>query len=151
MKKLTMFVVSMFFLTSAALVFSQGVKRASEPVPGAEITVEQVPGPIVVKKCVTDANGGFWVTIEEIESAEKNGRAIFKQVKPGDKITLLMTIKPPVGFMSTSNQVTLTIIEISKKQKIELSLLWEKEGLTKTNKGSFAINPKAQSLRGDKD
>ncbi|MGB9695225.1 MAG: stalk domain-containing protein, partial [Caldisericaceae bacterium] len=37
----------------------------SEPVPGAEITVEQYPGPVVVvktKMCQTDANGDFSIT-----------------------------------------------------------------------------------------
>ena len=143
MKKLTVFVASMFFLTSATLV------RASEPVPGAEITVEQVPGPIVVKNCVTDANGVFSFTVADIESARKSadnhGNLRAKPLKPGDKINLLMTIKRPVGFMSTSNQVTITVTVTSQIQTFEFALLWEKEGHTKTNKGSFAINPKAQS------
>ena len=144
MKKLTMFVASMFFLASATLV------RASEPVPGAEIMVEQVPGPVVVKKCVTDAHGVFSVTVGEIESAgklaEKHGHVqAIKQVKPGDKINLLMIITPPVGFMSTSNQVTITVTVTSQIQVFKYVLLWEKDGHTKTNKGSFAVNPKAQS------
>jgi hypothetical protein len=142
-KKLTMFVVSMLFLTSAPLA------RASEPVPGAEITVEQVSGPVVVKKCVTDSNGEFSVTVAEIEAAYKNnGRAkIIKQVKPGDVITFLMTIKRPVGFMSATNQVSIARTVTSENQRFVFTLVWEKEGHTKTNKGSFAINPKAQSLR----
>jgi hypothetical protein len=146
MKKLTMFVASMFFLTSATLV------RASEPVPGAEITVEQVPGPIVVKNCITDAKGVFSFTVKDIESAEKlaekHGQAI-KPVKSGDKINLLMIITPPIRFGYTSNQVTITVTipATSQKQILEFCVLWEKEGDTKTNKGSFAVNPKAQSVR----
>jgi hypothetical protein len=34
-------------------------KAVSEPVPGAEITVEQVPGPIVVKMTATDTSGHY--------------------------------------------------------------------------------------------
>jgi len=181
MKKLTMFVVSIFFLTSVTLVFAQQVqkqvakpettkidsgqkkaldafitattksKQASEPVPGAEITVEQVPGPVIIKKCVTDKNGEFSVAVEEIELAyEKIERTkITKLASPGDEITFRMTIKPPKGWMGmfTSNQVTIKVRKISesKKAKFEFVLWWEREGKLKTNKGSFAINPKAQS------
>jgi hypothetical protein len=54
-----------------------------------------------------------------------------------------MIITPPVGFESTSNQVTITITVTSQIQKFELALSLKRQG--KTNKGSFAINPKAQS------
>jgi len=142
MKKLTMFVVSMFFLTSATLI------RASEPVPGAEITVEQVPGPVVVKNCVTDANGVFSFTVADIESAgklpDKHGHLqAIKLLKPGDQINLLMIITPPAGFESTSNQVTITVTVTSQTQRFGFGVTFKRKG--KTNKGSFAINPKAQT------
>ncbi|NMD01507.1 MAG: T9SS type A sorting domain-containing protein [Bacteroidales bacterium] len=37
-------------------------KAASEPVPGAEITVEQVPGPTIIKMALTDSTGYYEVT-----------------------------------------------------------------------------------------
>jgi len=40
-------------------VSSKNGKAASEPVPGAEITVEQVPGPTVIKMVLTDTTGYY--------------------------------------------------------------------------------------------
>jgi hypothetical protein len=58
-----------------------------------------------------------------------------------------MAIKPPKGWtgISTSRQVTTKVRILSKKQKFEFVLLWKMEGDIKTNKGSFAVNPKGQS------
>ncbi|NSW44232.1 MAG: hypothetical protein HPY79_00160 [Bacteroidales bacterium] len=38
---------------------SKNGKAASEPVPGAEITVEQVPGPTIIKMALTDTTGFY--------------------------------------------------------------------------------------------
>ena len=36
-------------------------KAVSEPVPGAEITIEQVPGPVVIKMAATDSTGKYYM------------------------------------------------------------------------------------------
>ncbi len=40
-------------------VYNYGTKAASEPVPGAEIAVEQVPGPTTIKMALTDSTGFY--------------------------------------------------------------------------------------------
>jgi hypothetical protein len=120
----------------------------SEPVPGAEITVEQVPGPIVVKQCVTGKDGAFSVSIKEINlAAERIKRAKPTTLAPAsDTITLLVTITPPKGWtgVSTSNQVTVAFTKVPHKDIYWFVVSWV-PALEKTNKGCFAINPKAQS------
>jgi len=119
----------------------------SEPVPGAEITVEQVPGPIVVKKCVTDKNGEFSVSIEEIELAykkiERTGSS--KIASSSNEINLQITVKPkdPTKYSTLTNTVIMKVKK-SDGPKFVFVITWQKS-TTKTNKGAFAINPKAQS------
>jgi hypothetical protein len=115
----------------------------SEPVPGAEITVEQVPGPVFIKKCVTDKDGKFTVMSEEIELAiEKIERA---KIALPEEITLQVTIKPkdPSRFPVENNSV---VIKVKKSDgpKFTFVVTYQKP-TTKSNKGYFAISSKAQS------
>ena len=119
---------------------------ASEPVPGAEITVEQQPGPIIIKKCVTDKNGEFTVLIEEIELAfEKIERKGSNKILIPNEINLQFTIKPkdPSRFPVENNSV---VIKVKKSDgpKFTFVVTYQKPTI-KTNKGTFAVNSKAQS------
>lgn len=119
---------------------------ASEPVPGAEITVEQQPGPIIIKKCVTDKNGEFIVLIEEIELAfEKIERKGSNKILIPNEINLQFTIKPkdPDKYPSLTNKVNVTIKK-SDGPKFTFVVTYQKP-TTKSNKGYFAISSKAQS------
>jgi hypothetical protein len=81
MKKFITFIL--IFLFSHSIVFSQEKRMSkSEPVPGAEITVEQVPGPIVIKTCITDKNGEFTLTFPKGYKFPSSGE-------------LILTITPP--------------------------------------------------------
>ncbi|MGC8757751.1 MAG: stalk domain-containing protein [Caldisericaceae bacterium] len=114
----------------------------SEPVPGAEITVEQYPGPVVVvktKMCQTDANGDFSITFSKDELSAMP-----------DQIDLLLTIKvkDSMGYSLEDGASNRIVVRLSRAKgpTYNLSLLWSQNTTQiKTNKGSFAINPKAQS------
>jgi hypothetical protein len=112
----------------------------SEPVPGAEITVEQVPGPVVVKKCVTDINGEFSFDFFFVAA---------QGMKSSGTATLNLIITLPQGsgttYQTDTNVVTIVINAVDGPL-YTLGLRWQPPDLnSKTNKGSFAINPKAQS------
>lgn len=114
----------------------------SEPVPGAEITVEQYPDPVVLiktKMCQTDGNGNFSITFSKDELASLP-----------DQTDCLLTIKvkDSMGYAledGASNRVVVRLLK-AKGPTYGFSLLWSQNSTQlKTNKGSFAINPKAQS------
>ncbi|MDD8019578.1 MAG: porin family protein [Acidobacteriota bacterium] len=123
--------------------FPQSVNTAtrptvkSEPVPGAEITIEQLE-PVVIKSsgktnAKTDEKGGFSVIIPA---------DVFNKL--GSEFKLLFTIKPlqPAKYPVETNQVKVTL----KKEagpKYDFIVTWEKLTV-KANKGCFAVNPKAQ-------
>ncbi|MDH7605240.1 MAG: hypothetical protein QHH13_10090 [Melioribacter sp.] len=123
---------------------------ASEPVPGAEITVEQQPGPIIIKKCVTDKNGEFTVLIEEIELAfEKIERKGSNKIFIPNEINLQFTIKPkdPDKYPSLTNKVKVTIKK-SDGPKFVFVVTYQKpieKSSGTTNKGTFAVSSKAQT------
>ncbi len=129
----------------------------SEPVPGAEITVEQLPGPTNIKS----AGGG------ESGPAEKNQfDVIFKSGakyytndkgeftinlsseqfnKLPNEITLKFTIKPkdPKKYNSETNVVTVKVLKPQKPTLIFVVTYIKSD--TKTNKGTFAVSSKAQT------
>lgn len=122
----------------------------SEPVPGAEITVEQQPGPIIIKKCVTDKNGEFTLLIEEIELAfEKIERKGTNKILIPDEINLQFIIKPKDSdkYPSLTNKVKVTIKK-SDGPKFVFVVTYQKpneKSSGTTNKGTFAVNRKAQT------
>jgi len=115
----------------------------SEPVPGAEITVEQVPGPTIIKKCTTDEKGEFTLSPEELELAAEK----IERTKAEAELVLKISIKPPANFPyklddKSRNEVTIKIKKPEKKQVFVL--LWQKTD-AKSNKGYFAVSSKAQT------
>jgi len=114
----------------------------SEPVPGAEITVEQ-GFEVVVKsaiiKTVTSDRGEFSFTLPKEELATLP-----------DAIDLVVTItaKNAVGYALTDGASNRVIIRVKKANgpAYAFVVLWQTSMMkSTTNKGSFAINPKAQS------
>ncbi|MGC8722058.1 MAG: stalk domain-containing protein [Caldisericaceae bacterium] len=114
----------------------------SEPVPGAEITVEQYPGPVVVvktKMCQTDANGDFSITFSKDELSAMP-----------DQIDLLLTIKvkDSMGYSledGASNKIVVRILK-AKGPVYKFTLLWSQNtSQLKSIKGRFACNGKTQS------
>ncbi len=137
------------------------LKVKSEPVPGAEITIEQIPTPISTQKTkeavVTQEpaeNTGFEVVLKSaakarVKTDEKGGFSViiaddlFNRL--GKEFSLIFTIKPlqPAKYPVETDQVKVTLKKAAGP-KYDFIVTWEK--LTaKTNKGCFAVNPKAQS------
>lgn len=107
-----------------------------EPVPNAEITVEQIADKPILKpiKCNTNDKGEFSFSVPEEE---------FKNLP--NEIILELTITPPNGWTGiSSSNVVIVKVEKSNGPKFDFVLLWQREKI-KTNKGSFAINAKTQS------
>ncbi|BAL80776.1 copper amine oxidase N-terminal domain-containing protein [Caldisericum exile] len=114
----------------------------SEPVPGAEITVEQCPGPVVIfkkKTCKTDESGNFSITFSKSELAAM-----------GDQTDILLTINVKDSARYSledvaSNRIVVRLLR-SKGPTYNFTLLWNQNtAQNKANKGSFAVNPKAQT------
>ncbi len=129
-----------------------------KPVPGAEITVEQIKpidpkaapasggetGPaektqfdvILKSRITTDKNGEFSITIPSEQ---------FKRIPKNSSFNLVLKTKPPKDFQGNydSDKAMVTL-----KQKdgpaYKLILNWIPMN-AKTNKGSFAVNAKTQS------
>jgi hypothetical protein len=133
-------------------------KAAGEPVPGAEITVEQVPGPEIIrdkkdkgvvttgeemeivglgfekKVCISNAQGEFSFTLPD---------ELFNRL-PGE-FYLKFTIKPkdPAKFSVENNSV---VVKAKKSDGPKFVFLVTFERISaKTNKGTFAVNSKAQT------
>ena len=119
----TFALIAMGFFTDPAV--------ASEPVPGAEITVEQVPGPYVVK-VTTDKNGEFTVSF-------------LKGVKAPSSGELILTITPPKSA-ATNKQFAeivpqkITVKFNTTKGILKFILIWNPpDPLIKSNRGGFAV------------
>lgn len=124
-----------FVLLSSQAFSQEKMMSKSEPVPGAEITVEQVPGPTIIKsKLTTNDKGEFTLVVTPDQ---------FKKLP--DEFKLKFTIKPKDQnkFPAESNSV---VVKVKKSDgpKFVFVITWQKS-TTKTNKGMFAINPKAQN------
>lgn len=117
------------------------VKR--QPVPNAEITVEQFPssGVIRARTCVTDSNGVFSFILNKDELASLQ-----------DQIDLLCTVKvkDTMGYSLEDGASNRLIVRIRKSDRLEykFTLLWTQDQnqiKLGTNKGAFIINPKMDS------
>ena len=116
------------------------VSLKSEPVPGAEITVEQVPGPTIVKStAVTNDKGEFSLTLPKEDLSTLP-----------DALDVIVTIKAKntLGYTLADGASNRVIVRVNKANgpTFTFVVLWQTP-TTKalTNKGCFAINPKAQS------
>lgn len=106
---------------------------AGEPVPGAEILVEQEPNDVPIASAVTNKDGEFSFTFPSGIKIPKNG--IFK-----------ITIKPPKNLKKSVAKklsgMEKQIIEIPFKKKdgpkFKFVITWEQK--TKSNRGGFAVS-----------
>lgn len=130
------FVVLLFITYN--LVFAQDNTKSmqiSEPVPGAEITVEQVPGPIIIKSSGKTNQKGEFTLILNSEQLQKLP----------NEFQLKFTIKPkdPIKYPVENNSA---IVKVKKSDgpKFVFVVTFQKSTV-KTNKGTFAVNAKAQT------
>lgn len=129
----------------------------SEPVPGAEITVEQLSGPTIVKNAGGGESGPAEKT--QFDVILKSGTKYFTNDKGEFTINLTneqlskfpkeiifkLTIKPkdPTKYNSETNVVTVKVLK-PQKPFLTFVVTYIKSD-TKSNKGSFAVNGKAQT------
>ncbi|HAR36030.1 MAG TPA: hypothetical protein DCR87_03840 [Acidobacteria bacterium] len=130
----------------------------SEPVPGAEITVEQI-GPVTPKLAAGGESGPaektqFDVILKAIRQNKlvTNSQGEFTLLFTPDQLNklpeefqLTLTVKPkdPNKFPSETNHVTVKLKK-SEGPKYDLFVNWQKSTL-KSNKGVFIVNGKAQT------
>ncbi len=116
--------------------FSNAV--AGEPVPGAEILIEQEPGDVPVATVVTNKDGEFKFSFPDGMKIPKSG--IFK-----------ITITPPKDLkrslakrLSGMGKQTIEI-PFSRKDgpKFKFVLTWEPK--TKSNRGGFAVSGRSNA------
>ena len=91
--------------TQFDVILKSGIKIsvASEPVPGAEITVEQVPGPTIIKSiCKTGENGEFDISISNLDEFQGKESIVCK---------FMVTIKTDnkSKFKAKESQIPLTL------------------------------------------
>jgi hypothetical protein len=124
------------FLFSASL-FSCSTLLAGEPVPGAEILVEQEPNDVPIAQAISNTHGEFMFSFPEGIKIPKSG-------------TFKITITPPQKLKG-SNAKRLkgmymekqTIqIQFSRKDgpKFKYILIWDEKLKTKSNRGGFAVS-----------
>ena len=127
---------------------------ASEPVPGAEITVEIVSKDIKKKTSEADSDNmeivgiGFEKKIKCIsnEKGEFSFSLSIDQLKNlSEEFHLQFTINPkdPTKFLTETNTVVLKVKKTSRP-KFDFVVTFIKSSGT-TNKGTFAVNRKAQT------
>lgn len=128
----------------------------SEPVPGAEITVEQVPGPTIIKAKQIGGESGpaektqFDVILKSKFTTNDKGEFTllvapdsFKKLP--EEFNLKFTIKPkdPSKFSTETNSI---VVKVKKSDGPKFIFVVTFQKLdAKTNKGTFAVNGKTQS------
>jgi hypothetical protein len=144
-----------FSLFSGNAFSQEKMMSKSEPVPGAEITVEQVK-PTQVKSAAGSGESGpaektqFDVILKSKLTSNDKGEFTlvvtpdqFKKLP--DEFKLKFTIKPKDQnkFPAETNSV---VVKVKKSDgpKFVFVITWQKS-TTKTNKGAFAVNPKGQN------
>lgn len=87
-----------YFLVFLIAIFpSLTLCSSDEPVEGIEVYVKKIPGEKLIKKCITDKNEEFFVTLDEIMGS---GDSAKRDVSPisSKKIKLLFEIIVPKNF-----------------------------------------------------
>lgn len=131
--KLLFYVV---FLFSASL-FSFSTSLAGEPVPGAEILIEQEPNDVPIAQAISNNHGEFVFSFPEGIKIPKSG-------------TFKITITPPQKLKG-SNAKKLKGMEMGKQTiqiqfsrkdgpKFKYILIWDEKLKTKSNRGGFAVS-----------
>jgi hypothetical protein len=113
---------------------------SGEPVPGAEILVEQEPDDIPIRSVITNQDGEFSFTFPKGEKIPKSG-------------TFKITITPPQKMKGAKGkklegmEKQTIIIPFVRKDgpKFKYTLTWDKTLKTKSNKGGFADSGKSTS------
>jgi len=111
---------------------------AGEPVPGAEILIEQEPNDVPIAVAITNNDGEFTFSFPEGLKIPKNG--IFK-----------ITITPPKDLKRSKAKklagMEKQTIEIPFKKKegpkFKYQLIWEQK--SKSNRGGFAVSGRSNS------
>ena len=111
---------------------------AGEPVPGAEILIEQEPNDVPIAVAITNNDGEFTFSFPEGLKIPKNG--IFK-----------ITITPPKDLKRskakklTGMEKQTVEIPFKKKEgpKFKYVLIWEQK--SKSNRGGFAVSGRSNS------
>lgn len=127
----------------------------SEPVPGAEITVEQVPGPTIIKSIAGGESGPAEKTQFDVILKSKlttNEKGEFTLVvtpdqfkKLPDEFKLKFTIKPK-DFSKFPAENNFVIVDVKKSYGPNFKFyLTFKKSTEKSNKGVFIVNGKAQT------
>ncbi|MEM2057161.1 MAG: hypothetical protein QXO76_02735 [Thermoproteota archaeon] len=144
--KLTAYLTIVLLLSFALTIgsaFAENQPPTVFPVPGANVRVlldPQTP----IKECITDENGEFSVTWDEISAKVIKGRDVLPL---SHQVRLLFKITPPQGFqfLAESSMVSLNIARFENRKSTMKFVLYFRKLDSKTNKGAFVINPKMDS------
>lgn len=129
---------------------------ASEPVPGAEITVEQYPGPVIIKNKSGVGESGpaektqFDVILKSKMKTNDQGEFSLKLSKKQlkqlpEEFYLKITIEPKNRKHYLADE-DFVIVKLNKSDGPEFNFVVTFERLkNKSNKGTFAVNGKTQS------
>jgi hypothetical protein len=127
----------LFFLFSLISILPS---LASEPVPGAEILIEQEANDVPIARVVTNKDGEFSFTFPEGIKIPKNGTF---------KITVLPPKNPKGSIAKNLLDMEKQTIRISFNQKdgpkFKYVLTWDVKLKTKSNRGGFAVSGKSTS------
>jgi hypothetical protein len=115
--------------------FSFSPLLAGEPVPGAEILIEQEPNDVPIAQVQTNSNGEFTFSFPD-------------GMKVPDKGTFKITIVPPKNLTGlkakklTGMEKQTIEISFTKKDgpKFKYVLKWDDQLKTKSNRGGFAVS-----------
>ncbi len=128
--------------------------EASEPVPGAEITVEQYPGPVIIKNKSGESGPAektqFDVILKSKMKTNDQGEFSLKLTKKQlkqlpEEFYLKVTIMPKNRKQYKTDQ-DFVILKLNKSDGAEFKFVVTFEKLkNKSNKGTFAVNGKTQS------
>jgi hypothetical protein len=126
-----------FALLISASLFSFSTCMAGEPVPGAEILIEQEPNDEPIAQAISNNHGEFMFSFPEGMKIPKSG--IFK-----------ITITPPQKLKGSNAkklkgmdmEKQIIQIQFSRKDgpKFKYILIWDEKLKTKSNRGGFAVS-----------
>lgn len=110
---------------------------AGEPVPGAEILIEQEPNDVPIALATTNNNGEFVFSFPEGIKIPKSG-------------TFKITITPPQKLKGSNSKRLKGMemegqtiqVQFSRKEgpKFKYILIWDEKLKTKSNRGGFAVS-----------
>lgn len=126
----------------------------NEPVPGAEITVEQVPGSTIIKPAGGGESGPAEKTQFDVILKSKlftNDKGEFTlQVSPDqfkklpEEFILKFTIKPKdINKYPVKSNIAKVKVKKSYGPKFSFTVTWQKPLTKETTRGSFNVNPKS--------